>query len=66
MSRRGKLSARSNRAFAVLLGLSLTTAALSVVVVQQTERTFVHGPVEDVTASMLTNLRADDFGARPI
>jgi diguanylate cyclase (GGDEF)-like protein len=25
----------------------------------------VHGPVADVTASMLTNLRADDFGARP-
>ena len=35
--------------------------ALSVVVVQQIEKTFV----ADVTASMLTYMRADDFGARP-
>ena len=40
-SRHGKMSAHWNRAFAVLLGLSLTTAALSVVVVQQIESTFV-------------------------
>ena len=38
-----------------------TARALSVVVVQQIDKTFV----ADVTASMLTNMRADDFGARP-
>jgi len=40
-SRHGKMSADWNRAFAVLLGLSLTTATLSIVVVQQVESTFV-------------------------
>jgi diguanylate cyclase (GGDEF)-like protein len=40
MSRHGKMSARWNRAFAVLLLLSLTTAVLSVVVVQRVESTF--------------------------
>ncbi|HWM18758.1 MAG TPA: diguanylate cyclase [Ilumatobacteraceae bacterium] len=40
-SRHGRMSAHWNRAFAVLLGLSLTTAALSIVVVQQIESTFV-------------------------
>ena len=40
-SRHGKMSAHWNRAFTILLGLSLTTAALSVVVVQQIESTFV-------------------------
>ena len=35
------MSAHWNRAFAILLGLSLTTAALSVVVVQQIESMFV-------------------------
>ena len=42
-SRHGRMSAHWNRAFAVLLGLSLTTAALSVVVVQQIESMFVVG-----------------------
>ena len=45
-SRHGKMSAHWNRAFAVLLGLSLTTAALSVVVVQQIESTFVSATEE--------------------
>ena len=39
-ARRGKMSARWNRAFATLLLLSLTTAVLSVVVVQKVESTF--------------------------
>jgi diguanylate cyclase (GGDEF)-like protein len=40
LSRHGKMSARWNRAFAVLLLLSMTTAVLSVVVVQRVESTF--------------------------
>jgi diguanylate cyclase (GGDEF)-like protein len=40
MPRHGKLSARWNRAFAVLLALSLTTALLSVIVVQRVESMF--------------------------
>jgi diguanylate cyclase (GGDEF)-like protein len=40
MSRHGKMSARWNRAFAVLLLLSLTTAVLSFVVVQRVESMF--------------------------
>jgi diguanylate cyclase (GGDEF)-like protein len=39
-SRHGKMSARWNRAFAVLLFLGLATAVLSLVVVQQVESTF--------------------------
>ncbi len=39
-SRHGKMSARWNRAFALLLGLSLTTAVLSFVVVQHIESSF--------------------------
>ena len=57
------MSAHWNRAFAVLLGLSLTTAALSVVVVQQIESTFVSAT--DEVSRETASLRPDRGRAHP-
>ena len=48
MNRSGKLSARWNRAFIVLLGLSVATAVLSVTVVRHVESSFAVA-TDDVT-----------------